>query len=584
MNKIISGLLLSFGLLLGSSALPVRLYVVLDGQIRVLLLDINNSKVLLDTNVKQINKYHKVGDKWIAQVLMRDGKWGYVDSHGTWIIKPVLDKAKTFSRDNIARVIKGGKWGFIRPDGSFLLEPAFYDVRPFAHGLAPVQKDKGDDYHYIDIYGKKAFDGEYCAASMYADNGLAAVAECSSLPYFTIGKNGIHKSKINGKLKWGYIDTHGKWVIKPKYERANVFNQLGIAIVRDGKRGDSYIIDSKGHPIGNERFEYLWSFSDSGVAWAQKSNGKPYKGYIDTKGKHIWKASYHDFGGEHNGLLVKQRSGYRVYDPFGKLIIKERSIWAANFYDPDVTVALRRKWGILYKSGEFKPFPADVLAPLTDDRNYFIGFFDGIVAMIGKSRDIIYLDKFGNQKYKLAPDDNGTVSLLDANGKPIWSSNAKSINVKSFLAPGINEHFRDKSDYSAGIIETSQTLLSKKEQKYYIPNPLYREGTDPYDLNADIETLKKGAIKIVASAYVGEDDWGSYYFLSDHTYDAFTKYWKGISKQLDKKYGRPYLNKSDIKQWKIGDKVLTLSWNNDSGDGDFYHQIILEVNTPKQGE
>jgi len=586
MKTSISFLILFLTLLLSAaepqkSELPLRLKIPLNNKNDTLFIERDSHKILNALQLKSLHSFIKTKDGWLAQAQNNEKKWGYINPQGKWVFKPILDKAKAFSEDNIARVYRDNKWGFVKSDGSFLIEPRFNDVSPFQQGLAAVQEQKGDDYYYINSKGEKAFQQQFCRAQVFSDIGLAAIASCPTIPVYTVSLDKVEKTTTNGKENWGYINTKGDTVIKPQYKRADTFNKFSVASIRDSAN-NSKLINVKGELVVDTAFEYLWGFSESGVAWSESTGEDKYTGYIDTKGKRVWEASYHDFSGEHNGLLVNHRNGFQVFDPFGKLIIKEKSTWVDTFQDSQASIARRDgKWGILSRDGSFKTFPENIIAPLTDSNGYVSGLVEGIVAMLNKDREVIYFDKNTNTQFKLAANGNNTMTLYDKNHKAIWDSGIKEQKIEATLARGVFEHFKDSDDSGEGIIKTVEQLLKSEPRKYHIPNPLYRrdgQGNDPYDLSQDIDELKKGAIKIVASTYVSEAEWGSYYFLSRDESASFRAYKKQMVSLITNKYGEPTSSKSYRTRWKIGDKVLKLESLNDSGDGDFYHQLILEVN------
>lgn len=81
-----------------------------------------------------------------------NGRWGFVDEDGDWVIKPKFSDAEDFS-DGFAAVKLDGKWGYIKSDGKWLVEPRFYDAGPFEYGIAVVEDD---DFYVIDKTGKRA--------------------------------------------------------------------------------------------------------------------------------------------------------------------------------------------------------------------------------------------------------------------------------------------------------------------------------------------------------------------------------------------------------------------------------------------
>jgi len=52
-----------------------------------------------------------------------EGKWGYIDREGSYVIEPRFDEAKEFT-EGIARVKPGTKTGYIDKTGRYVWNPA----------------------------------------------------------------------------------------------------------------------------------------------------------------------------------------------------------------------------------------------------------------------------------------------------------------------------------------------------------------------------------------------------------------------------------------------------------------------------
>lgn len=562
-----------------ATQLPTRLPIILDHKAYMILLDPQKKMLPNQTPFQFIYQFKQTPKAWVAVAQSLDNTWGYINHHGKWISKHRFDIAKGFSKDNIARVKQHKKWGFLKTDGTFLITPKFHYVTPFYQGLAAVQEKKESLYYYINTKGQKVFQQHFTHAKTFAANGLAAVATSESINAYDVTPQGVKKYQIRGKATWGYIDTTGKMVIKPQFKRTGTFNLFNIAPVRDNAN-NSKLINTQGEYVSDTTYEYLWRFSPSGVAWSKSKGDKPFEGYINTEGQPVWKASYHDFKGEYNNLLVKHRGNFQVFDPFGNLVIKEKSTWMDSFQDPNVSIALRKnRWGVISKESRFTPFPDDIIAPLTNNEHSVVGFIDGLVAMINDKREILYFDTTASLQYKLTHNSDNFMTLYDTNHTTIWQSTLPKQKAYPFLARG-DQEFLGTQEYNTTLHTTLKTLLKAKPRKYHIPNPLYQDSSNPYDINQDVDRLKKGAIHIIAQGYVSEEAWGEYYFLN-HENHLFKRYYLNSKKRITEKYGQPIYDTYNKTEWNILGKRVTLSHLNDYGDGDFYNQLILEV---QQGE
>ena len=248
-------------------------------------------------------------------------KWGYIDKTGRFLIPPQYDDANVFS-DGLAQVVVGGQAGYIDKSGTFVVPPQYRSYSPehstFAAGLACVEMN--GRWGFIDKQGKVAIEAKFGGASSFHD-GLAAVqvGEKFSTRYGFIDKTGSFaieprfslawkfseglarvrdnadqvqahpmafidktgnvvfrvpdgrwagefseglvnvKTGSGGQEKWGYVDHSGKWVIEPRFQRAEPFYK-GLAQV---------IVDNKVAYI-NQAGHYVWGPDSGNEALATK--------------------------------------------------------------------------------------------------------------------------------------------------------------------------------------------------------------------------------------------------------------------------------------------------------------------------
>lgn len=90
-------------------------------------------------------------------------------------------------------------------------------------------------------------------------------------------------ARVKLEKKWGFIDTSGQLVIKPKYDQVENFSE-GLAKVRSGHRGWG-LINKKGEEILKPMFDYIGDFiGDEALI---RSGGK--EAFIDRNGNMIRK-------------------------------------------------------------------------------------------------------------------------------------------------------------------------------------------------------------------------------------------------------------------------------------------------------
>lgn len=97
-----------------------------------------------------------------------------INTNGEQIGDQTWDDARLFLSEQPACVKSEGKWGFVDIYGQWVIEPAYRDAKPFTNSLAPVLTDSG--WGYIDLEHKEqVIPGEFNAAGDFNDQGCAFV-------------------------------------------------------------------------------------------------------------------------------------------------------------------------------------------------------------------------------------------------------------------------------------------------------------------------------------------------------------------------------------------------------------------------
>lgn len=100
----------------------------------------------------------------LAAVMDSNGKWGYIDKSGSYVINAQFDAVGAFEDNGLALVRVGdgetGKYGYINKSGEYAIDPQFDDALAFAdNDLAAVKKE--NRWGYIDKEGKTVIDFQY---------------------------------------------------------------------------------------------------------------------------------------------------------------------------------------------------------------------------------------------------------------------------------------------------------------------------------------------------------------------------------------------------------------------------------------
>jgi hypothetical protein len=133
--------------------------------------------------------------------------------------------------------VTGNGWGLIDLQGKFAVEPQFFSIGKFSEGLAPV-----------------------------------AVGDFQ-------------------KHRWGYMDSKGKIVVPAEYDKAEPFSG-GLGLVLMMGKGVGFVNAAGKLAIGPlADYNDVESFKDglARVWFSQRTNESGVWGYIDTKGKLVWR-------------------------------------------------------------------------------------------------------------------------------------------------------------------------------------------------------------------------------------------------------------------------------------------------------
>lgn len=145
----------------------------------------------------------------------------FVDKSGKAVIEPQFDNAHEF-KAGLCAVRKNKKWGFIDKSGATVIPfdydwaDDFYQITSSSGSGKIAAVEKNGKVGFIDSNNSIVLPFEYADARSFSEDLAPATKD--------------------GKL-WGFIDITGKFVIEPKFMRANKFNS-GRALVYASPRDD----------------------------------------------------------------------------------------------------------------------------------------------------------------------------------------------------------------------------------------------------------------------------------------------------------------------------------------------------------
>lgn len=147
----------------------------------------------------------------IARVKL-NGKFGYVKPDGTYLVKPVFDKAESLFEKGEAKILHGKHHGVVKADGSVIYEKMLLSKQGEngKYGLV----DESDNWIVEPIY----------KGTWNSQEGLAVI--------------------MTEKKLCGYVNTEGDIVIEPQFKRVSNF-AFGKALVSN-KQGEGSVINPNG--------------------------------------------------------------------------------------------------------------------------------------------------------------------------------------------------------------------------------------------------------------------------------------------------------------------------------------------------
>ncbi len=326
----------------------------------------------------------------IAAATAANGRHGYINGAGDWLVAPELDDAFGFSADGLARYCEQGRWGYLNLHGALAIAPAFDAAAAFSHGLAAVKVANGL-WRYIDTSGAFAVEGEFVQAGPFAANGLAA----ASLE---------HQGSV------GYIDREGRWAIAPRFAEAGRFGDHGVAPVAALGSRLHGLIDATGNWVLEPHHDRIHEFNADGLAYYEESSNN--HGYLNAAGEVvIGERSYSLSDTMRSGIAKDGDNTYLGAD--GTEIDAPGVLWSTHFNEHGFAVARGRakapfgvlaasRWGMLHTNGAFLPVPDGVIEPLTMPSGSLVRQEPGtaLAAFLGDDGSVAMLDREARIAYR----------------------------------------------------------------------------------------------------------------------------------------------------------------------------------------
>jgi hypothetical protein len=165
-----------------------------------------------------------------------DGKTGFVNSVGEWIIQPKFEEVTLFS-ESMASYKKDGKWGLINTNGEFIGDASWDEVKPFSKGFSIVQTN--NKFYLLNSTGE-IINQDFFNQVLRTSDG-----------YYIVEKDG----------KSGILDPSGKELIPLEFENIQRVQRDLIIVQKEGKTG---LISDSGEILLPIAFENILVDSSTG--------------------------------------------------------------------------------------------------------------------------------------------------------------------------------------------------------------------------------------------------------------------------------------------------------------------------------
>ncbi|MGC9367677.1 MAG: WG repeat-containing protein [bacterium] len=262
--------------------------------------------------------------------IPQQGKWGLLDNHLNWLLKPEFSYIGPMCEDRAVVAFENFQDGWINTQGVPLSPVRYNQCGDYSEGLAYVLIQ--DCYGYVDCNGEVAIPPQFFKADNF-NCGLARI-------------------KLSTNL-WGFIDKKGKIISRREFEQAYRFKQNFAVVASANKMG--YLNKYGDLPFGLI-FDTAYDFNDglAPVIYGGKAN------YINEKGKILSPQGWDQTFIPEQGVGVFEVDGKRGYIDKQGNIIQDRFYKNAYSFSEGLAAACdlnSEKWGFIDLSGNWKIEP-----------------------------------------------------------------------------------------------------------------------------------------------------------------------------------------------------------------------------------
>ena len=327
--------------------------------------------------------------------------WGYIDVHGKTVIKPKFMVAGSFINGSTAVKEPEGGFGIIDRRGKFIVEPIYRTISYFKEGFVRAVDMETGEYWFLNEEGEKVF-GPYKDAFLFHD-GKALVKETEeNRDWFYIDKKG-KKYPFNEEVQI----QMAKWDVVDDFWTQNAY--LDFSEGYPEQINDSYVaVNEKGEAISPE-YKYLEPFDRDGYARARIQKGEDeFYGIVDKQYNWVIEPEYSSLYKSDYGYVVAEKEWEEIYivmDLKGNVVFtgwKEDEFILNYDYDLSkgnpLSAYMRNnnhKEGYIdWDYSILIPFKYDAAYAFAEDGSYAIVKKNGLYGVIDKKGNWILKPKF----------------------------------------------------------------------------------------------------------------------------------------------------------------------------------------------
>lgn len=254
-------------------------------------------------------------------------------------------------------------------------------------------------------------------------------------------------------IRWGFIDSRGRFIIKPQYELAYDFQENGLAIISLGKKIG--IININGQYVVIPKYDSINQFSEGRAIIIDKQGFK----VIDENGRELSSRAYNfigDYKGERaifSGTAADGRYLYGYLNLQGKEAIPYRYESATDFNDGRAVVKLKENsYELIDFNGEvIKTYNYAFVGQVGEGLLAFQEIAGGKYGYIDENGQVVITPQFtgalpfkeGRAVVNTAEDYGNKYGLIDKKGnfiiKPIYNDIRQLGEERVGVGKAINE-------------------------------------------------------------------------------------------------------------------------------------------------